>query len=154
MWGAVCGQLLLEKLADAWGTEPPPDLTEGNTRDLRCPECGNGTHDEKAFSVTVSEDAIVWHCFRASCGFSGGVSVLGGPRASPDGGAAAVDAMDAMNEAAKKAHGVFATSSIADAAWQEEQRKVRPYLLQSTVRFTAWKRMVGQAGTGANMPVG
>eukprot|EP00879_Flechtneria_rotunda_P008004 GHRR01008385.1.p1 GENE.GHRR01008385.1~~GHRR01008385.1.p1 ORF type:complete len:595 (+),score=182.37 GHRR01008385.1:133-1917(+) len=80
-------QVLLDKLADEWG-EDPGSLGPGTHR-LICPQCGNGSHGDNAFSVTVENDAILWCCHRATCGYKGCVSVLGGREASSSQAAAA-----------------------------------------------------------------
>jgi hypothetical protein len=38
---------------------------------LECPKCNGGQHRDKAFSVSKVSDGVLFHCFRASCGFSG-----------------------------------------------------------------------------------
>jgi hypothetical protein len=70
----------LEKLADAWG-EVPPDLPEGESYTCVCPKCGNGKSGDRNRSFGVYVDmpnCILWNCFRAKCGFKGGVNLLGG----------------------------------------------------------------------------
>ena len=58
------------------GAPPPLDAS----RRLLCPECGGGRSRELSLSVTLkSEGGAVWHCFRATCGWSGGVRAPGGP---------------------------------------------------------------------------
>jgi hypothetical protein len=80
-------QLLVQKLADAWGQDPleiNDILREAGlkmdtpARDVACPNCGGGSSQEAAFVLTLKEDAILWHCHRAKCGFTGGVNVYGG----------------------------------------------------------------------------
>lgn len=71
--------MLLEKLAEAWG-EVPPHLPQGQSyTDCVCPKCGNGKSGSKSFGVYVDmPNCILWQCFRANCGFKGGVNLLGG----------------------------------------------------------------------------
>jgi 5S rRNA maturation endonuclease (ribonuclease M5) len=52
---------------------------EGSHR-LVCPDCGGGRSEEQSLSVTLRRSgAAMWNCFRASCGWSGGVHARGGP---------------------------------------------------------------------------
>jgi hypothetical protein len=48
------------------------DLEPGQTLREVCPECGGGSTRELSLSITLDETGyMLWHCFRASCGFSG-----------------------------------------------------------------------------------
>lgn len=60
-------------------------LQGGETRRILCPACRGGRTNELSLNVTAREDgSTVWHCFRASCGFSG--SRHNGGRYVPAGG--------------------------------------------------------------------
>lgn len=80
-------QVLHEKVTDRWNQDPADcgvifeptwcgQPQRGPT--VICPQCGNGASGNPDFSVTVSDDAVLWHCFRAKCGFEGGVNLVGG----------------------------------------------------------------------------
>jgi twinkle protein len=80
--------------------EHPPAL--GASQRMVCPECGGGRSGELSLSVTLlPTGAAVWNCFRATCGWAGGVHAPGGGlerggggggASSPSGKAAAWDA--------------------------------------------------------------
>lgn len=59
-------------------------LHAGNHR-LLCPECDGGSQGEASLSVTVleGEGVAMWNCFRATCGWTGGVRATGAPLAAP-----------------------------------------------------------------------
>eukprot|EP00775_Hariotina_reticulata_P010436 gene10436-10594_t len=115
-------QLLREKLAGEWG-EDPPELRPGNQR-LVCPECGNGSHGEDCFSVTVQEDSIWWRCHRASCSYKGTVFAIGGWEASSSTAAAAVHAVaQVTNGAGAHQAAAFATQAApAGVLYQQQQQ--------------------------------
>lgn len=45
-----------------------------------CPACQGGSTREGSLSVTRREGSLLWHCHRASCGFSGGEHASGSAR--------------------------------------------------------------------------
>lgn len=46
----------------------PGETSHGNT----CPACGGGRSNDKSFSVSIShDDYLLYHCHRATCGYSG-----------------------------------------------------------------------------------
>lgn len=47
-----------------------------------CPECEGGRTRERKFSVTRKDGFLLYNCYRASCGFSGSISVGGIPKQS------------------------------------------------------------------------
>lgn len=48
------------------------ELEPGQRMRLLCPTCGGGSSGELTLSVSVDDTgAVLWHCFRASCGASG-----------------------------------------------------------------------------------
>lgn len=48
------------------------ELEKGQTLREICPKCGGGTTKEKSLSITMDDSGyLLWHCFRASCGFAG-----------------------------------------------------------------------------------
>lgn len=48
------------------------DLEVGQTLREVCPQCGGGSTRELSLSITLDDSGyMLWHCFRASCGFSG-----------------------------------------------------------------------------------
>lgn len=59
------------------------DLDVGDTKRVLCPFCKGGSSEEESFSVTRTEDnAILYKCFRASCGMEG-IHLEGGLRSIP-----------------------------------------------------------------------
>lgn len=53
-------------------------LKEGETEAQGlCPKCEGGSSRERTLSVSRRDSAILFNCFRASCGFSGRVAVAG-----------------------------------------------------------------------------
>ena len=54
-----------------------PSYAPGSYNHQLCPACQGGSSGEKSLSVTVEEggQAAVWNCFRAKCGWAGGVSL-------------------------------------------------------------------------------
>lgn len=49
------------------------------TNRWKCVFCDGGSNGDRAFSITRPDEAIVlYHCFRASCGKSGRITLLGG----------------------------------------------------------------------------
>lgn len=47
-------------------------LDPGQRMRILCPTCGGGSKQELTLSVSVDDTgAVLWHCFRASCGASG-----------------------------------------------------------------------------------
>ena len=51
------------------------DTADGETRAGEpCPACRGGSSGERTLSVSRSGDILLWHCHRASCGFSGSSS--------------------------------------------------------------------------------
>ena len=52
----------------------PPAYTPGEHR-MVCPKCGGGSSGEKSFSLSIEPGGrkAVWNCFRANCGWTGGV---------------------------------------------------------------------------------
>lgn len=51
-------------------------LPEGQHSRLLCPKCGGGSSGERSFSVLIENGGYAWHCFRASCGWSGHSGVV------------------------------------------------------------------------------
>lgn len=45
--------------------------TGDSTREI-CPTCRGGSSQEKSLSITLTEEGLVWQCFRASCPERGG----------------------------------------------------------------------------------
>ena len=47
-------------------------LADGETAGgLLCPRCSGGTSKEHSFSVTKTRGKLLYHCHRATCGYSG-----------------------------------------------------------------------------------
>lgn len=42
-----------------------------SSKETSCPQCGGGTSREKCFSITRTPVAVLYHCYRASCGLKG-----------------------------------------------------------------------------------
>lgn len=81
-------QVLYEKAFEKWQEDPAslgvrfaPGLKEQR---CTCPQCHNGSSGDNSFAVLVREDAVLWKCWRATCGFKGGVNLLGGAYADSD----------------------------------------------------------------------
>jgi twinkle protein len=50
-------------------------VTVGTDLRAKCPKCEGGTSREDSLSVKIDPDGgATWHCFRATCGWKGGVS--------------------------------------------------------------------------------
>lgn len=47
------------------------------TRDIPCPKCPDQNRERGSFTVTRLETGLVYHCYRASCGFKGFIPSLG-----------------------------------------------------------------------------
>ncbi|GMH41214.1 hypothetical protein BSKO_09124 [Bryopsis sp. KO-2023] len=64
--------MLLEALSEK-GVEID-EISKGTVR-MMCPECEGGSSAEESFSITVLPDytSALYNCFRAKCGFQGGV---------------------------------------------------------------------------------
>lgn len=43
-----------------------------------CPCCGGGSTSSKSFSVSQRDGILLWHCYRANCGFSGAFALGAG----------------------------------------------------------------------------
>ena len=111
------------------------------TRDIACPNCGGGSSQEHAFALKVKEDAIVWHCHRATCGFTGGVNIYGGrdgalpPEAivSSSGGSSSSDSSSSNG----------AVSAVQGKRQKNQQMKLSLHLLekkqqQVRARWNIW----------------
>jgi len=47
------------------------NMSLGDTTRELCPRCNGGSKQEKSLSITLSEEGLVWQCFRASCSEKG-----------------------------------------------------------------------------------
>ena len=67
------GNRSIRSLLDQYNIHPP-SYAPGTYRML-CPKCEGGSRSELSFNVTIDENgkSAVWHCFRASCEYSGAV---------------------------------------------------------------------------------
>lgn len=72
---------IMDMLESQYGISLPEQIkktvmgTTGQTQEHRviCPRCDGGSSKERSFSISFDKDrkSAKWHCFRATCGFSG-----------------------------------------------------------------------------------
>ena len=67
----------------------PPDIQEelrklgfgslplGEFSHIECPKCGGGDSGDKDLTLKVTNDALLWKCFRGKCGWKGGINFEG-----------------------------------------------------------------------------
>lgn len=114
------------KLAAEWDQDPCEFGINFDIMDQQrciCPQCKNGSRNEAAFSVLVTDDYVRWCCHRATCGFQGGVSVFGGIDVSSQQAAGAAEGLiNSLTQTQGTSSPVLADAKVVHDQLQQQVR--------------------------------
>ena len=117
-------------------------LTEGDTLRTVCPFCNGGSSGEASLSITKDADGVVYKCFRAKCGATGG----GRSKTDPKNHYRhELDAKARLREKQMAAEAVWEESSLLDEdqkAWLESKYEFDVDEIVGPLRWNPYKERV------------